>query len=781
MASNEILAKMAVQISANSAEFGKELAKTRGQFSAFTKGISNLASTIAGSFGAFQVFNALKSAINTIADFEKELSNVKAITGATGQEFEDLKKDALDLGASTRYTAQQVAQLQVAYGRLGFTTKEILAATAATLDLAAATGEDLAKSADVAGSTVRGFGLDAKQTGRVVDVMASSFNKTALGLENFTESMKYVAPIANAAGASVEQTTALLGVLADAGIRGSSAGTALRKIFGDLTKDGRPLEERLAELGKKGITLADSYDEVGRTAQTALLVLTKNTDKTKELSLAFEKASGEAAKMARVMSDNLTGDVIKLTSAFDGLILKIGNSSFLRSFTKDLTGLLNLLAGRNDIQDLLETFAKRIPESSEAVVQEFTKMLADLRREAGKPIDVNQVEELAAKYKLTSDQANILYRSILEANRALSFQEKAIQQFKDFAAKNGYTDLNKGLDAYKQRLYELILAEQIRKKRFEDFGKSTDDFTVGEIKNANEQIAAYRRIITILNEYGETFEKVKETPPIPEKVLLTLEDYQTALKEVGEEFDRTNIKDLNKLRALAAQISGYEAIIKRLQTIKQLGDSQEFLKDPNTSNLSVAGAPQPGSLSDLEKIYERVNESAKKLAVTTKQVTTNVKTAYLDMSSAISGALSTVASGLGEALVGTGNFGDSIVKAIAGFARSIGEALIGIGVGLVAAKLALKNPYTAIAAGVALVALSAALSASVSKSQSNFNSGGGAGGIASSSTNGSIANTSSGNVQDLRVSAETIIRGQDLYVVLSNYQKNSKYTNSTNG
>jgi hypothetical protein len=190
---NSVLAKMAVIISANTAEFNRNLKQSETQFQRFTGAITKVGGLLGGAFGGVAVFQGLKAGIGIMANFEHTMSEVKAITGATGNELESLEKDAKKLGASTKFTATQVGQLQIAYGRLGFTTSEILDATKATLDLAAATGEDLAKSADVAGSTVRGFGLDASETLRVVDVMASSFNKTALGLDNFTESMKYVA------------------------------------------------------------------------------------------------------------------------------------------------------------------------------------------------------------------------------------------------------------------------------------------------------------------------------------------------------------------------------------------------------------------------------------------------------------------------------------------------------------------------------------------------------------------------------------------------------------
>src|SRR5688572_25714514 len=118
--SNDILASLLIRISADTAKFGEGVKRAQSQLSSFTSSVQKMAGAVGASFGAMQAFQVLGDAVNTIKDFEKEMSTVKAITGATDDEFKQLKKSALDLGASTRYTSKQVAELQVEYGRLGF-------------------------------------------------------------------------------------------------------------------------------------------------------------------------------------------------------------------------------------------------------------------------------------------------------------------------------------------------------------------------------------------------------------------------------------------------------------------------------------------------------------------------------------------------------------------------------------------------------------------------------------------------------------------------------------
>jgi hypothetical protein len=257
-------------------------------------------------------------------NFEQKMASVRAVSGATADEFKKLSENARELGETTTHTATQVADLQLVYSRLGFSANDILAITSATLSLATATGEDLAKSADVAGSTLRGFGLEAKEMQRVVDVMARSFNSSALRLDHFANSMKMVAPIAKEAGVSLEETSAMLGVLANRGIRGTMAGTALRRIFTEIARDGGEVQERLAQLSERGITVADAFDEVGRTAMTALTILSNSQEGIDTLTEKLENSQGAAAEAAAIMRDTLTGDVKIAQSAFQEFLIWLG-------------------------------------------------------------------------------------------------------------------------------------------------------------------------------------------------------------------------------------------------------------------------------------------------------------------------------------------------------------------------------------------------------------------------------------------------------------------------
>lgn len=303
----------------------KGLGKARRKFSSFGKNTKRLGKDL--SMGLTAPLAAIGfTSFQVAAGFEESMAKVKAVSGATAAQFAALEGEALRLGSATRFSASEVSGLQLEFAKLGFSSEEINKVTGATLALAQASGSDLATSAEVAGATLRGFGLDASETGRITDVMASSFSNTALDMSSFADSMKFVAPVAKAAGLSIEDTSAMLGTLANAGIKGSQAGTALRRIISDLGATGGDVSGAIQKLAADGLNLADAKDEVGRSAQSALLVLSKGTKTTEDLGKTFKESGGAAAEMAAIMDNTASGGLARMRSAIEGAQIKIGKA-----------------------------------------------------------------------------------------------------------------------------------------------------------------------------------------------------------------------------------------------------------------------------------------------------------------------------------------------------------------------------------------------------------------------------------------------------------------------
>lgn len=334
-----------------------------------TGGIKSMAAALISSgIGAVVValgglIAGIGSVINKSKEFEASLSNVQSISGETSEGMKVLKNNAKELGATTAFTASEVLELSTELAKLGFDSKQIKAASKGILDLAAATGSDLAEAATVAAGTIRGFGMDASETARVADVMANSFSSSGLDMSKFAESMKLVAPISNTLGESLEVTTGALSVLADNQISGSMAGTQLRRIMSDLAmKTGKSFQESL-EITAEKLSKATSNSEklaiakklVGDRAKGSLLVLAKNRDILGDLSVKYEQ-TGVAASKAGLQLDNLEGDLTILGSAWEGFILSLEDgdgalSKVFRTITQVTTGVLGFFTTTEKMSD----------------------------------------------------------------------------------------------------------------------------------------------------------------------------------------------------------------------------------------------------------------------------------------------------------------------------------------------------------------------------------------------------------------------------------------------
>ena len=328
---------------------------------------------------AFRTVNrAVSAVVSTFTEFEFVMAKVNAISGATEQEFEALTASAEELGRTTFFTAEQVGQLQLNFSKLGFSAEEIMNAQKATLDLATATGSDLARSATVAASTIRGFGLDASETQRVVDVMAVSFSTSALDIEKFQTSMTKVAPIAKAAGFSLEDTTTIMAKLSDAGIEASIAGTSLRNILlkmqdpsSDLSKSFGTTIHSLDELipamrnfSEEGGDMAAVMEVVDLRQAAAFELMLANVDILKDYRDSLKESGGEAARMAGIVGDTLQGAFLKLKSATEGLAISIMKdfNEGLQTTTETLAKWGNFLSENSKIISGLIKFVMRLTQ-----------------------------------------------------------------------------------------------------------------------------------------------------------------------------------------------------------------------------------------------------------------------------------------------------------------------------------------------------------------------------------------------------------------------------------
>lgn len=338
---NEKLRKKLEKLKTAQSNVGKETKKAGISFKGAAQAMLGLASGAALVYTGIRILKEqLVLAVKSTIEFEKAMKEVQAISRASAEQLALLTENANRLGATTEKTATEIAKLQKELGKLGFNTTEILASTDAIVDLATATGEDLAQSATVAAATLRAFGLEAVEMNRVVDVMAGSFVRSGLDLQKFRESMKLVAPIARATNISVEATTASLSKLADAGLSGSLAGTALRNLFSEMADPTSKLVKYLGGLNEEfvdgvnsseemirafkglrdsGVDLAKAVQMVDVRARPAFFTIMNQIDAVEGLTLQYTVLDGEASDLADTMRDTLSNDIKIANSAFDAL------------------------------------------------------------------------------------------------------------------------------------------------------------------------------------------------------------------------------------------------------------------------------------------------------------------------------------------------------------------------------------------------------------------------------------------------------------------------------
>lgn len=311
------------------------------------------------------------SAARTIAGFGQEMSKVKALTGATEEEFASLTNRAREMGATTAFSASEAAAGMAFLAQAGFKTNDIIASSEHLLNLAAAGGLDLATAMDIASNIMKPFNMNAEESGRVADVLAKTAASTNTNVLQLGEAFKKVAPISDQLGISFEETSAAIGILGNAGIQASDAGTALKNIMARLVK---PTTEVEAGLERLGLTAEDvnpatqslssifykfqkAAEKVGNRAEVAAAgvgifglranaaggVLMKSSKEIWNMKTALDSADGSAKEMAKTMLDDLAGDAKIMKSVFQELQLAVGEgglTSVLRQAAQWLTRLM---------------------------------------------------------------------------------------------------------------------------------------------------------------------------------------------------------------------------------------------------------------------------------------------------------------------------------------------------------------------------------------------------------------------------------------------------------
>jgi hypothetical protein len=704
-------------------------------------------------------------ATKTFATFEQSMAKVKAISGATGSAFKDLESTARQLGMTTRFSASEVAELMLNYSKLGFSASEIEKITGATLNLALATGEDLAQSATIAGGTLRGFALEADQMTRVTDVMAKSFSSSALDLEKFQNAMPKVSAVASSLGITLEETTAMLGVLANKNIRATTSGTSLKNIFLITRKEGMSFKDAMDKINQSIDPPTTAMQMFGKENATVALALSQSGDAISQMTAKLEDAGGAAEAMAKIMDDTLEGSMFRLQSAVSEMGISIGEK-----LAPHIIKVTNFLA------KLAEGFSQLNPETQQIIIQ-----LAATAAAIGPLIYAFGALKLAMAFLVAHPAVLVaiaLTSALAALNIAASETNKIFDNVKTAteAMQTAYDELgaavdnlnrlkNQGLKASKDEIKLAIQNAKAKLKQAEAYFKLNmqrrKELALQKKESLQQALKATRQV----GKQGEFIgAELAQTKQIEANILAVDEKLAKLTEQSFSAKD--GIKEL-------------EAQLKQIENLKPTKNT--FLETTTGETKSTAIAIQAPSKKGIENVTSQISEMANKaiepvqikiepLSNQELGIVTTAEKIGKNAGEALSNGLQQLATQgavmlgefLGDALTGDADakeFGKGLLNAVGGFMKQFGEAMIAIGIAesAIAKSIALgpAGAGLAIAGGVALIAAGAALS-NLSKKGIDMN----AGGASPSPTGGGMR----GMVMQ-PISLETKISGRDLILV----------------
>ena len=375
----------------------------------FFGGLGKNLRTIVSFYGAYQILNLALSAFTDLTvgsarraiALDKSLADLRAVAGLTADEVSTLRDVVFDVAGATSLTTTEVVELQKQLAKLGSSTEEIANLTKPIALLSQALGEDAGGVAATLKKTLNQFQATSDEADKFANILTGAVNETALSLDDLGTALSYVGPLGAQLGVSFEETSALLGILADNGFKASKAGTGLRNFFVAAAKDGRPFNEFLEDIGERNIDAAESFQIFGKIGASQALVLSDNVERFKELSKELQ-TSDRLFKANAVQMASTEGQLQLLSSAYDKFSTNLGDA-----ITK--TDIFISLIGIFDQKAAGQASAYRLISSSVKETQEAVEGLIDVQREFSEGSDqaISDTELVAQAFKALGDSVDV--------------------------------------------------------------------------------------------------------------------------------------------------------------------------------------------------------------------------------------------------------------------------------------------------------------------------------------------------------------------------------------
>jgi hypothetical protein len=504
-------------------DYGKKTDKATKSSKGFFGGLRKNLKTIISFYGAYQLLNGaflvvnelfVKSAKRAIA-FEKALADLRAVAGLSAEDVSRLRDVVFDVAGATSLTTIEVVELQKQLAKLGAPVDEIENLTRPIALLSQALGEDAGGVAATLKKTLNQFQATSEEADRFANILTGAVNETALSLDDLGTALSYVGPLGAQLGVSFEETSALLGILADNGFKASKAGTGLRNFFVAAAKDGRPFNDFLDDVANRNLTAAENFQIFGKVGASQAKVLGDNVEKFKELSEEL-RTSDRLFKANAVQMASTEGQIQLLSSAYEKFSTNLGEA-----ITK--TDIFITLIGIFDQKAAGQASAYRLISSSVEETQKAVEGLISVQREFSEGADtaISETELVAQAFKALGDSVGVSEEFFLKKFNI------ALKNTGD--AQSALTTLTKTLNA---ELTEAALTIQGLIDLTKERSGSLDEEYIAQEAN-NESVKNYKKEYSGLQKLtaqGISVDKQKQV--LQSQIAKDSEKYSDELKEL---------------------------------------------------------------------------------------------------------------------------------------------------------------------------------------------------------------------------------------------------------
>lgn len=576
-------------------ELNNNSASEFNQSTLSAKGLSAEMNNLGKAYAAYSdyVFTAFTKAISVSSEFEQGMANLKSTSQMTGDQFEQLKKQALDYGGTSQFTASQVVEAQTSLSQAGYKANEVLAATPGILNLAAASGTDLATSVGITSSALQGFGLHAEDSAKVADLLAKSAIDTNLSMTGLGTALQYVAPVAGAMGISMEEAVAAIGELSQAGMTGQMAGEQLQSILLALTS---PTEEAARYMDQLGLSFTESSGKlkplgeiigsleasfqglsqaqqaetasaiVGEQAKEGFMSLIRTGRDTLDgYTTSLQNAGGTAQEVAAVQMDTLNGAILQLQSALEAAGITIGDN-FAGSLKAIVEWLTQLVVGFTSLDPSLQAALVAFPLISAGVLSAAAAIGALTIAFQALQVSVPVIGAISVALGLLGAGLAAIFVSHNEAEEATRKFEEAQKSLNDVLNESPLTrsvEEVKQLQETNESLIDILdqrAALQEKINVIEEAITSGGYGDVSEITNLRDQMG---ELENQLNAMGITAEeaarKQKEiNKAIKESVPALLQMERAELSQIAAKVQ--HVDKMNELKRQYDELSSKEAL-----------------------------------------------------------------------------------------------------------------------------------------------------------------------------------------------------------------------------